>query len=544
MRATPSRYWHTIKHLKAVQVWGRVKLAFYKPSLQLTSEVPTLRPSVGHMVQPARRHATMLSPNTFRFLSQSHVVENKEGWNDPARDKLWLYNLHYFDDLNALGHSERNAWHCRIIERWIAENRPVEGNGWEPYPLSLRISNWVKWIKGGATPTSSMLTSLFNQARWLRKRLEWHLLGNHLFANAKALVLAGLLFEGDEANEWLRQGLRLADRQISEQILEDGGNFERSPMYHAIFLEDVLDLISAGQAWPGLVDPQMTKRCRDTAQAMLDFLLGMTHPDGHIAHFNDCALDIAPSSRELQRYAADLDVYPAAMKVGMNHWPSTGYVRLDNQDARVFLDVAQIGPDYLPGHAHADTLSFEFSLFEKRLVVNGGTSCYGLSETRHLERSTISHSTVQVGGLNSSDVWAGFRVGRRAYPFDLMLAQQHALEASCSHNGYTSLAGKPVHRRKWLLEKNSLVVMDHVSDSRHNAIARFVLHPEVTVSQISPNDYRVRWKDGDSAELIILVGAGGLEQGYHCPRFGERRNTTCLAVTLVDGRSEVRFEWN
>jgi len=33
----------------------------------------------------------------------------------------------------------------RLIQRWIEENPPVAGNGWESYPLSLRIVNWVKW---------------------------------------------------------------------------------------------------------------------------------------------------------------------------------------------------------------------------------------------------------------------------------------------------------------------------------------------------------------------------------------------------------------
>jgi hypothetical protein len=32
----------------------------------------------------------------------------------------------------------------------------------------------------------------------------------------------------------------------------------------------------------------------------------------------------------------------------------------------LILDVAPVGPDYLPGHAHADTLSFELSLFGQR----------------------------------------------------------------------------------------------------------------------------------------------------------------------------------
>ena len=31
-------------------------------------------------------------------------------WNRPDWDKLWLYNLHYFDDLNAESAAERRDW--------------------------------------------------------------------------------------------------------------------------------------------------------------------------------------------------------------------------------------------------------------------------------------------------------------------------------------------------------------------------------------------------------------------------------------------------
>ncbi len=55
-----------------------------------------------------------------------------------------LYNLHYFDWINARDSSDDIA--ARWIMRWIAENPAPGGNGWEPYPLSLRIVNWIKWL--------------------------------------------------------------------------------------------------------------------------------------------------------------------------------------------------------------------------------------------------------------------------------------------------------------------------------------------------------------------------------------------------------------
>ena len=156
--------------------------------------------------------------------------------------------------------TKRHPWHLALLQRWVNENPPGHGNGWEPYPTSLRIVNWIKWsltfaTKPGGVPAvlpPACLQSLAVQARWLSSRLEHHLLGNHLFANAKALVYAGAFFVGPEADRWRHLGLRLLARELDEQILPDGGHFERSPMYHAILLEDVLDLINLAGAYPGL----------------------------------------------------------------------------------------------------------------------------------------------------------------------------------------------------------------------------------------------------------------------------------------------------
>ena len=63
---------------------------------------------------------------------------------------------------------------------------------------------------------------------------------------------------------------------------------------------------------------------------------------------------------------------------------------------------------------HADNLSFEWSLGEQRVLVNSGTSLYGVSSERHRQRKTKSHNTVEIDGFDSSEIWSGFRVARRA----------------------------------------------------------------------------------------------------------------------------------
>ena len=130
-----------------------------------------------------------------------------------------------------------------IIQQWIDQNPPVAGNGWEPYPTSLRIVNWIKWALSGNKLSSEANQSLATQVRHLCGNIEYHLLGNHLFVNAKALVYAGLYFDGEEAQGWYRRGIEILIEQIPEQFLSDGAHFELSTTYHALLTEDLLDIL-------------------------------------------------------------------------------------------------------------------------------------------------------------------------------------------------------------------------------------------------------------------------------------------------------------
>lgn len=521
-----------------------------------------MRVSLGAWQIPAAREPSMLGGNEFRFLNRTHMLPVHGGWNDAALEKLWLYNLHYFDDLNAQKAPARAHWHRVLISRWIAENSIVNGNGWEPYPTSLRIVNWVKWLAAGNVAPPGMASSLALQASWLAVRLERHLLGNHLFANAKALVFAGLYFEGPQAAAWLVTGLKIISKELSEQVLADGGNFERSPMYHAIFLEDVLDLINAAQCWPGLVPDGQVAYWRETAGRMLSWLKGMTHPDGEIALFNDAAFGVAPRVVELMAYAMRLGVEHGSPRrfappddeatvIGSEarqsmptvcHFADSGYIRIQAHDAVALLDVAPIGPDYLPGHAHADTLSFELSVFDQRVVVNGGTSRYGLGPDRLRERGTAAHSTVEVAGANSSEVWGGFRVARRAYPFALEV-QPDSGYVACSHNGYTRLPGAPVHRRVWQMNEDSLQVHDTVRGVEHAALARYILHPAIQMAAVDTNTWHLTLAGGQHLRLVVQAGQGRLEPASYAPEFGKRVQTQSLVIELTAGVANVTFSW-
>jgi hypothetical protein len=58
-------------------------------------------------------------------------------------EHLWDYCLHYFDGLFGENPDASEKW--RWIETWIDSVPPGSRPGWDPYPSSTRIVNWVKW---------------------------------------------------------------------------------------------------------------------------------------------------------------------------------------------------------------------------------------------------------------------------------------------------------------------------------------------------------------------------------------------------------------
>jgi uncharacterized heparinase superfamily protein len=533
-------YLHTLRYLKPVQIHGRVRFPLARPKPDVRP-APLLRQMNGPWAAVACREVSMRGGARFCFLNEEHDLR-AGAWDDPGLPKLWRYNLHYFDDLNAQDASARVEWHRNLLSQWVRENPPATGSGWEPYPLSLRVVNWIKWALAGNPLPTECIASLAVQARFLSQRLEWHLLGNHLFANAKALVFAGLFFQGDEADGWLATGLDILKREVPEQILADGGQFERSTMYHALALEDMLDLINLGRA----AEMPMPAAWFDVAARMVVWLATMSHPDDGIALFNDAAFGIAPSNKELRRYAAALGVDA----VGTPYSPrrllaESGYARAEATNAVLIIDVAPIGPDYLPGHAHADTLSFELSLFGQRLFTNGGTSRYGLGVEREAERGTAAHTTVVVDGKDSSEVWAGFRVARRARPFDVQVIQTGSdVEITGAHDGYTRLPGRPVHRRVWQLKDGRLCIVDRVDGRFSTAVARYHLHPEI-LCDIDPagSHGRFRLPGGQLARWEATGGAARLAESFYCPEFGIRLRRPCLEIPVSPG-GEAMLEVN
>lgn len=531
------RYWHTLRHLKPGQFTARAWHRLHRPSVD-PSPAPALAHRSGPWVEPIARERS-ISGSAATFLNVTRDISGADCWNDPSVPKLWLYNLHYHEDLLD-PESTRRTEQQDFMRRWVSENPAAVGNGWEPYPISLRTVAWLKWSVAGSGLPDDLRESFAVQIRWLGERIEHHLLANHLFVNAKALAMAGMAFEGVEADRWLRVGLGLLERELPVQILADGGHFELSPMYHALILEDVLDLINAATAWPGRVDQTMIDGWSRTAASMLGWLHAMTHPDGGISFFNDAAFGIAPDAASLEAYAGRLGITPSPKQVApVEDLAPSGYVRASQGSAVLLCDLSAVGPDEQPGHAHADTLSFELSLGAQRVIVNGGTSTYAIGSQRSLERSTRSHSTLEFDGKDSSEVWGGFRVARRARIVARRVVEPSdgVVRVEGAHDGYVRLRRGAVHERSWHLTNGRLVIED--SFPYLPCCVRLLLHPAVEV--LGAGQFRLT--DGRALSLTADGGVVAMESATWSPGFGRVVPTQCVVIALRQPCLRIDLSW-
>jgi uncharacterized heparinase superfamily protein len=528
-------YLHTIRHLRLRQILGRIERRL-KPAPRVSNRsLPVAgRVQIGSPSKPR----TLMGPKRWRFLNIEEEVASPQDWNRAGRDPLWTFNLHYFDDLNSSGSAERTIWHKEWIRQWVQDNPPPSGAGWEPYTISLRTVNWIKWDwRNGGTLSPEERASLAQQARFLRASLEYHLGGNHLWANAKALIFSGLYFAGEEADELLRLGLELMEVQIEEQILEDGGHYELSTMYHAILTEDLLELIELSRA-RGLD----VERWEETAGRMLRWLQAMCHGDGEIAFFNDAAFGIASPPEQIFAYAGKLGLKSSPLPSGLVHLEASGYVRYQEDELLLLADVAAVGPDELPGHAHADTLSFELSHGSSRIFVNSGTSSYWDPALRGWQRGTASHNTVVIDGADSSEVWSRFRVARRARPQLLELSGgKDGLLLRASHDGYSRLSGKPEHIRSWRMQAGNLLITDEINGGFANAQAFFYLHPGVKAELSGEKHARI--EAGGKKFNFAADSPLEMAEASHYPFYGLVQPAHVIRRRILGTGSRVEFSF-
>ncbi len=474
---------NTIKYLKFTQIFFRVFYVVRNQIRQYISftydfQIPSFATRL--RFEKSILFENLFNKNTFIFLNRSHEFKETIDWNFSLHGKLWTYNLTYFDYLNQEEISKKEG--LRLIDDFVNQSNHIN-DGLEPFPISLRGINWIKFLAKHNVNDQSINDSLYAQYHILMNNLEYHLLGNHLLENGFSLLFGAYYFQDEK---FYAKAKKILTDELEEQVLQDGAHFELSSMYHQIILFRVLDCINLVQNnnWK---NQELLELLSSKAEIMLKWLNTITYENGDIPLLNDSANKIAPTTKQLNDYAKilqiinDYQLSTTDYKLG-----KSGYRKMKNERYEMIMDVGNIGPDYIPGHAHSDTFNFELYVEGKPFIVDTGLSTYETNVRRTLERSTASHNTVEIEDMDQSEVWGGFRVANRAYVVEIDEADNFI---KAMHDGYEKRLDA-LHQREFLFTDKKIKIIDTiVSVIEHNAIARLHFYPEIEPKIINDELY-------------------------------------------------------
>ena len=463
----------TVQYLKLKQIFYRLFYAFrskYRRFVRFKFKYNLYRKGKPLQFEEMIPSKTSYNANKFTFLNKSVTFSDGIDWDYMDNGKLWAYNINYFDFLNQKEMQKEIGE--ALIFLFIDQLKELK-NANEPYPVSLRGINWVKFLSEHKIEKKSIDRYLFSQYRILLDQLEYHILGNHLLENGFSLLFGGYYFNG---NELYQKGKEIMSIELREQVLNDGAHFELSPMYHKILLHRLLDSYNLCKKNRDVYkDKVFEDFLLSTAEKMLGWLEAVTFSNGTTPRVNDSTEGIAAESQELFDYAKRLNITWKRTEL-----KDSGYRKFDHNGVELFVDYGEIGPSYIPGHAHSDTFSFVLNCQGNPVIVDPGISTYNTGYRRQRERSTSSHNTVRYGKVDQSEVWGGFRVGRRA---SAVITEETDNEIKGYHNGYKRFG--VYHQRKFSFENNRITIDDIMVSKTEllgKSSAYFHFHPNIDVN--------------------------------------------------------------
>ncbi len=487
-------------------------------------------------------------------------------WSPAGTDPAWRAALHSFawlKDLRIVGGAPPRQWARAMIDDWMTQHQRWSALAWRPDVLATRLCSWMTiadFLLPGADEafTARFHDSLMRQARHLQRAVPSDLMGSRLLTAIKGLIYAAACLPLGAKR--LTRATDLLSRELTAQVLGDGGHVERSPREQLAVLRDLIDM-RATLAAAQLEIPDLLQGAIDRMAPMLRFF---RHGDGALALFND--------SVENEAWLIDLVLTQSDAKgKPLSSAPHSAFERIAANRTLLLIDVGAPPQSGYESHCFAGTLSFEMSVGKDRLIVNGGAGVGGSPVWRRAMQSTLAHSTLTIDDRNSSEIFddeglfssparpLGRIVGRRP---ERVACRRDEAEGAVwlegSHDGYLKPFGL-IHRRRIYLSPSGddlrgedlLVLPDGVTQVKADVLGkpftlRFHLHPTVRSSLV---------QDG-AAVLLGLSGGGGwrfrsaggnhqpkLEESVYLGQRGKPRRNEQIIVTGEIGPEGAMIKW-
>ena len=501
------------------------------------------------LIKGDKAHGAALLGGRFALAGELlEVSEDDSVWDRTAPSKRFAERLHRFDwlaDLLAVEDPEAPIMARKLVDDWLARFGNWNWFSWEPHVLEGRLWAWMLAsdivFATDDSETPKRLKSAVRQSLRLARCLSLMPQDKTRLFAAITLRLATLTL--DLPAKLQTQAQSALDRELTSQVLPDGGHASRNPRVAADVLITLVVLDKAADARGQSLSTEVS-RAMDRTAAFIRFC---RMPGGGLTVFH------GGDEGDSRAIETALKHVGGGQGRGFNVAPHSGFNRVEAGGAVLIMDSA--GPPSGPHSAdvHASALAFEFAAPGGRLVVNCGWSEDQPRTWREAVRATAAHSALTLEETSSTRLvakgWArallGPRVAAGPEPVKARRNEEDLgvwLEAS--HEGYRREFGLSLRRRLFLASdggdlrgEDSLYrpVEDGAPDNpelRFRFSIRFHLHPSVRASL-----------SRDSLSALLVAGNGDgwrfrtdggpvrLERSVYLAAGGKPERSTQLVVS-------------
>lgn len=383
--------------------------------------------------------------NTFIFnnpwdMEQTHTpwtFKTQIDWNlVPFDDEEWTFMLARFSFLQNLKVAYLATGEDKYIEKGKALindfiiNNPLDASNknksWRTLDSAIRIHSFLNFPH---SDTALFKNSIKEHCLYLKSVNTDFLALSNWGTIGYAYLVEGALFLQDLT--LAEDALARFSENLRYSVLEDGMQFEQSPMYHVEVLLSLLDLIRCTEKYNYEINPEI----RQVAHKMLLFMLtsmtadkkqflqadsddtniedvlsygALTLKDGLFKTFGLTKLPITYSQEDRELYNSLPLIQPSFTSKCLFQSGNT-YLRSSwTKDAVVtHFKTGHMGS----GHGHSDLLHLDVSYKDINLLVDSGRFTYTEKPIRYELKSAFSHNTIVQDNIDFtkiSDSW-GFK---------------------------------------------------------------------------------------------------------------------------------------
>ncbi len=449
-------------------------------------------PDIRTVWEPARlQHIALLISYIIRFPHEKDTVHIKE-----------------FAKINVI--------------KWINENPfPYGPHYISAMECGLRVPVFFYCLKVLDNLTDDeirlIFDTLYRHTWWVSKRLSlFSSSGNHTIAEAIGLIFGGIVFIATgEGRRWFTEGNELLKRELSRQILTDGGPAEQSLNYHRF----VLDLYWLAIDFQTLNGFLKIGDVQDRLISAERFMAAFQRNGGGCLSIGDSddGYAIAPGLHPRR-------IIPPKSPQEVQTFVQSGYTTIRKNNVVFSLDHGSLGLSPLYNHGHADALSICLLKNGKEMLVDPGTYRYnGESEYRQYFKSTRAHNTITIDDQDqakqeTSFIWS--------HPFKAKLIKNtrndKGLFLRATHNGYKRLQSPVLHIRSISISDGLDIFIEDTfeGEGEHKFELNYHFHPHSNLTELDDGWWEVNNKGATVYIKIVAAHNVSIVKGQENPILG------------------------